>query len=145
MKEKVLQFMRATMVSFEQNVDGIVDQAKTAFGGGIGEDLAAEPAEAVKIIEQKLRERVPLIEDEVVAIYAKHLDENDLDALIAWHESPIAKKLAACAPALQKEIGQAVGNWFAENLKIIEPDLQRVLGTPCEIPETEVVETPPAA
>ena len=142
MREKILKYMSLTMVSFEQNIDGIAEQFRTAFGAVDG--LAPEAAEAVRVISDKLRERVPLVEDQVIAIFEQHLDENDLDALIAWHESPAAQKFASVAPALQEAIGEATGNWLFENQKIIEPEWQRLLGTPdaaSEVP-TEAVSPP---
>lgn len=130
LREKILKYMSLTSVAFEQNIDGITEQFKTAFGAADG--LSPEAEEAVRVISDKLKERVSLVEDQVIAIYEQHLTEEDFDALIAWHESPVAKKLAACAPMLQEQIGMVTGNWFQENLQIVEPEWQRLLGTPSE-------------
>ena len=50
----------------------------------------------------------------VVPIYMKHLDEETIDAGIAFYESPAGKKFVKAQPGLLKESMEAGQKWGAE-------------------------------
>ena len=65
----------------------------------------------------------------VVPIYMKHLDEETLDAVIKFHESPAGQKLIKVTPSITKEsmeAGQVWGRDLAlKTLEILEEKKQR--------------------
>jgi hypothetical protein len=62
---------------------------------------------------EKFREKASVKEmvDISVPIYAKHLDDATIDAVIAFYETPEGRKLAAAFPALQSEAMDAASVW----------------------------------
>ncbi|PTL75491.1 DUF2059 domain-containing protein [Vitiosangium sp. GDMCC 1.1324] len=72
------------------------------------------------------------IVDLLVPVYMKHLSEEDLDAAIAFHESPAGKRFLAAQPRLleeAKEIGEQWGMNLAEKTlrALAEEERQREL------------------
>lgn len=69
------------------------------------------------------------IVDLLVPVYMKHLSEEDLDAAIAFHESPAGKRFLAAQPQLMqeaKEIGEQWGVGLAEKtLRALAEDERR--------------------
>lgn len=65
---------------------------------------------------RELAERQSMV-DMLVPVYMKHLNEEDLDAAIAFHESPAGKRFLAAQPQVMqeaKEVGEKWGVRLAE-------------------------------
>jgi len=69
---------------------------------------AAELARANRITAESLKE-VPMdaILDDMIPIYQKHLNQADVDAMIAFYSSPTGKKLMQQLPQITQEAMQA--------------------------------------
>jgi len=65
---------------------------------------------------QKLREaaRPDALIDSLVPIYVKNLDDETLDATIAFFESPAGKKFTKAQPLIMKESMEATQKWSTE-------------------------------
>jgi hypothetical protein len=59
--------------------------------------------------------------DVFTPVYMNHFDENDVDAMIAFYETPVGKKLVKERPALQKEAMEAGASAGAKlGLKVVQ-------------------------
>lgn len=135
MREKIKKLMSLIMTSFDDNVASYVDQFTAGFKQAHGEDLPADAQEAVGTITKALRDGRAQLEDNVAAIYEKHLgDEAVVDALITIYESDAYKKLAAASPAIMAEVETTMNAWVTDKLKSTEADLERILGVPAAPP-----------
>jgi hypothetical protein len=77
---------------------------------------------------RELAEKQSMV-DMLVPVYMRHLNEEDLDAAIAFHESPAGKRFLAAQPQLlqeAKEIGEQWGVRLAEKtLRLLAEDERR--------------------
>jgi uncharacterized protein len=80
---------------------------------------ATEDARAAmrQILQQEFTQGVPELIDSVAALYDKAFSEEEVAALVAFHESPAGRKLLQISPQVQREsamIGQEWGRRMAE-------------------------------
>jgi hypothetical protein len=75
---------------------------------------------------EKFREKASAKEmvELAVPVYAKHLDDATLDAVIAFYETPEGKKLAASFPAIQSEAMDAGNVWGQKKAMEVMKELQ---------------------
>lgn len=132
MREKVLAFMR--LVNFEATADlvaeNLVGQFDTGFKSAFGEELPTDAAEALVVVKTALIEHRDLLERAVAEVYEKHFTEAEIDALLAFYQSPIGRRLAEIGSAIQTAIAEASNAWTNDAIKSVEPHLTRLLGTP---------------
>jgi len=77
-----------------------------------GQDAKVEQA-MKDLIKPALRQRIPEFMDSAAAVYAKYFTRDELTQLIAFYNSPVAKKFARVAPEitdLMKQWPNRVGN-----------------------------------
>jgi uncharacterized protein len=57
----------------------------------------------------------------IVPVYEKHFDESDLDALIAFYETPVGRKLAEKNAAIFKDTSAAGQKWVQDvNARVVK-------------------------
>ena len=61
--------------------------------------------------------------DLIVPIYQKHVEKEDIDALIAFYESPPGKRFAKAQPLINKEMGAACQAWAADLAQKVKNDM----------------------
>ena len=129
MKDKISIFLDAT--GFEKYagimIDNLVGQFRNGFKEGFGEDLPAEPSEALSLVSTTLKEKRAELRNRVIEVYAKHFSEEEIDGLIAFYQGPIGHRLATIGETVQSEVGQASNEWGNEMIKTIEPELAKIL------------------
>ena len=93
--------------------------------------LQANPGQDAKVdqamkdlIKPALKQRIPQFMDSAAAVYAKYFTRDELTQLIAFYNSPVAKKLARVAPEItdlmkqwQNQVGNDVLNQTAADLQ----------------------------
>lgn len=129
MKKLVLAviFMATTCLSFAQT-DNYAEKLKTMFEvsgnsssykmaidqmlGMFKQQAAAVPADEWAILEEKLRgTSLDDLIDMLVPVYQKQLTVDDLDALIAFYNTPIGKKYASKIPDITMETMTISQQW----------------------------------
>lgn len=130
MRAKILHFMSLTGFDqmFERSIEQLTGQFRSNFEPAFGETLPAEPSEALAIVDKALRDRRSTITDAVAAIYERNLTEEDVDALIVFHESPVGRRVAGMGIDVANALNEAADAWQREALKSVEGDLERLFG-----------------
>lgn len=95
--------------AFVCGMDMLLDSIVVAAG-------QQEP-ELVEKVVQRSRDIVaaeaPNVNDKLAALYEETYNEEEIDAMIAWHSSPVGRKIAAMTPSIMTAsaaIGAEVGN-----------------------------------
>jgi hypothetical protein len=109
-------------------LNGSAELAKTSYEE-ICKRFAAVPS-LPKGFEQEFRKETQATDlvDIVVPVYVKTLDEDVLDALVAFYETPAGKKYAAAQPAILKGSEAAGAEW-------VEAKMEKVLAQMGESPK----------
>lgn len=130
LRDKMTKFVELSGLGAmgEALTQSLVTQFRDRFETGLGEVLPKEPAEALALVEKTLRDGLPALKDKLGAIYEKHLDESEIDALIAYHESPIGQKIRAIGLTVNNDVVDETEAWQMAAMKSIETDLARILG-----------------
>jgi uncharacterized protein len=154
-KELVAKLMVLQQQGIEKLAAGIVQQPALQMmqeaGRALQQQVAPEKREAAgKAIETDIRkfvdESVPIVRDRAVKLapstigvaMEEKFSEDELKQLIAWLESPVAKKYSQIGPEIQNGFTQKL---VAESRPVIEPRLQALevkvratLGVPSAAP-----------
>jgi uncharacterized protein len=137
-KELVAKLMVLQQQGIEKLASGIVQQPALQMmqeaARALQQQVAPDKREAVgKAIETDIRkfvdESVPVVRDRAVklapstigAAMEEKFSEDELKQLIAWLESPVAKKYSQIGPEIQNGFTQKL---VAESRPVIEPRLQ---------------------
>lgn len=137
-KELVAKLMVLQQPGIEKLAAGIVQQPALQMmqeaGRALQQQIAPDKREAVgKSIETDIRkfvdESVPVVRERAVklapstigAAMEEKFSEDELKQLIAWLESPVAKKYSQIGPEIQNGFTQKL---VAESRPVIEPRLQ---------------------
>ena len=94
---------------------GAGDLGKQVATQMLGQFQHAQPGVPKKFWEEFAKEIDPdKLAELTVPIYARHLSHDDVKQLIAFHESPIGKKLIKVQPLIMQESMLAGQKWGAE-------------------------------
>ncbi len=115
---------------FEQAVAQAVDQMRLGFEQFHGKVLPPEEARALDLLDRATRERRDDFENAVAAVYDKHLDEEEIDQIVAYLSSPVGQKVSVLAVTLQEELNKVHGDWLTTAIQSQEGLLTDLLGTP---------------
>jgi hypothetical protein len=109
MRAKVYElFEKVNVIRYFTDVfNTLVDAAVTSFGKDDPELVNAMGAASKAMIATKMDEMI----DGMVEVYQKHYTEEDIDAMLAYHNSAVGQKVAAVAPLVEAECKE-VGNKF---------------------------------
>jgi hypothetical protein len=127
MREKVIELMGLMLAPFDKTIEGIVGQLNAQFVGAFG-DLPPEVVEAVDAVAASFKSGRAHIESAVAEMYEANFTEDEVDAMLAFHKSPIGKKLAEISPKMQADIVERTSTWIEKSMSTCEPRLQQLLG-----------------
>jgi len=105
---------------------GEAADASRMCGESLDKQAATLPPEYVKRF--KAAADAKAFEDMFVPIYAKNFTEEELDAIIAFYESPAGKKLVKKRMKIQKEAGAAGAAWAMKTGTKIMAELNKKTG-----------------
>lgn len=151
MRDKVLTLIALTLRPVDQRVSDLVAQAQNIHSLG---QVPSEFKEVSTLIAATFEPRKVKLEDAFVEVYAKYFTEEEVNQLLAIYNQPVFAKTASVINDILDDLSVAEQSWASETMSAIEPELQRLLGSPGaqsaqELPEepSVVVENdpPPAA
>lgn len=155
LREKTIAFMNLTLAPFEESVSRFVGQFRDQFDTALG--LTPEADAAISAIEQEFKSGGEALTNAAADVFERHLDEVDIDALLAHREHPAEKKLREVSQGIQDEVIRIQDAWMRASLDKLAPELRKILGdagpepaqAEAEAPEPTATEsapeTPPAA
>jgi len=83
-------------------------------------------------LNAKVAARIGELTDNMAEVYEKYYTEEDIDAMLAWHNSPTGKKIHALAPNIQAETSAFGEKWghdlveeFAAEMEKIQTDINK--------------------
>lgn len=120
MREKILKYFELTR-SMEASMI-FVDIMCDAMAAEMGNDDLAD--RAVNAIRSTVKAELPSLTDKFVELYARTYNEEEIDAMIAYHSSPVGQKIAAVSKQLSFD-GAALGNTLQPKIMAA---LTKVLG-----------------
>lgn len=149
-KELVAKVLQLTQPGMEQVARLVAERPVAQMMQRVGAGLARVPADkrqaVAKEIEADVRayveEATPLVRDRAIRLLPETLGagleakftEDELKAMIAWHESPINKKFQEFAPHAQRELMQKLATEsradLEPKLRALDARLSKRLGPP---------------
>lgn len=130
MREKILTLIDLMFGTFTQRVDAQVNELRTGFAETFGEEVSGELKTALDTLHKALLDRREALDAPLVDIFSSTFNEEEVDAIIAFRQGPVGKKLDAVSPKVFESVKSKSSEWFKESMQIIEPELNRVLGAP---------------
>ena len=132
MREKVQRFLTLTGFDVDaiatEMTEMMVGGLRKEFEDGFGEALPKKPVEALGAFEKALKSQRAAFYDRVVETVEKNFTEEEVDALIAFYESPAGLKLIAVLPTVRPTILAAQEEWRDSSLKSVEGEFHALLG-----------------
>jgi hypothetical protein len=118
MREKITKLFEMTDSAdmFRNFVGMMLEQVRMIYGADEPQlvDAIINRANAVVVTE------MPRIMEEFVRLYEDTYNENEIDAMLVWHDSPVGRKARAMSKPLQAScmaIGASVGAKIEEEVK----------------------------
>lgn len=147
MRDKIMKLLEAMGFNFDEFHERLSndpgDQMTRGFKEGMGEEIPEDAKEAARVITGALMASKDKLRDGIVAVWEQHLNEADIDALIAWHSSETGQRMAKVGMDVQKGIEAAADQWRTDAFSAIEPTLKKLLGFQ-EMPPPPPAPTPPS-
>lgn len=101
-----------------------------------------------KVIINACESQKAALENAIADVYEMYLTEDDINAIIAYHESEVGQKLAQLGPKVYEKLNEVTVEWENATLKKHDKDLQAVLqplGGGVAEPEPKPADPPAAA
>lgn len=151
MREKILEFVKKTLGSTEQAVKMRVAEFKSDLEKVYGEELPAEPAKSIAIVEQSLIKNSAELEAKIAEACEQLLTDEDVDAILSYEAIANALKASAIGQRydeLQPQLAVAVAKcemeWAKGAFGSVSQELTEIFAPPTS-PEEIAPESPPAA
>lgn len=129
MTDKIHHFLNLT--GFDARTAEVAKQMTEQFASGFKESFGEDPpkgaAEALALVEKTLSERKDDLKNAVADVYAKTFSESEIEALIAFYEGGLGKKLTDVGPTIEQGVIDAVGKWSVAILREINPEIEKIL------------------
>ena len=124
MREKVLKLFKLTDATafFTRFVGMMLD----TLGQTIGKD---DPVFAARIIEEYKKvvdARLDGMTQKMIELYEQTYNESEIDAMIAWHQSPTGQKIRAVSASVEADSIKIGEQFAAECNAAMEPIVQRI-------------------
>lgn len=125
---KIRQLLDLMNLNLDARIGEEVEQFRQSFREGLGADLPANAEAAIAKIEGALRAGRDDLERGIVAVYARHFTEAQVDDLLAFHASPTGRHFQAVGERVQEDAFSAKSAWTTRAMQSVEGDLQALLG-----------------
>jgi hypothetical protein len=105
-----IQLKRTLSSSQEMAMKNAVSVAQQMFQQSAGADNKAQMDEMLKGVMEDVRRAFSIDEmvEAVIPIYQRHFTSADIDAFLAFQNSPVGKKMTDLQPVMMKESSEAV-------------------------------------
>jgi uncharacterized protein len=116
--KEIREIMRISNLEENQAkiLDLIMDRFKT--------DMPKVPAEFWNRCNAEMKEKLPLMDEQVILIYDKHFTQSDIEGILQFYKTPVGQRFIAELPALTRELlpvgmewGKMVAAQVIEELK----------------------------
>jgi hypothetical protein len=149
MRDQVIRLMKLLGIDPDKMVDGlaayVLEQYKAGVARGLKmiEDAGAEnqamfqggEPPQISMMEKVIAERKAALREFFVDVYERHFpDAAELDAIIAFYESPLGRTVVNIGRVVQHEIVEVGETWAADAQATVERQI-----------EAELAATPPVA
>ncbi len=116
-RDKMTEYFKVTgiMNSVMQLVDTMRVQLMPMFRASVGPENEAELETMMQRYQGLLKVQVDALEEKFVNIYAEFLSEEDVEALLVFHNSPVSKKMREISPQLTERC-MVASEEFNQNL-----------------------------
>jgi len=102
-----------------------------------GDDMPTEAKAALGTVENAFHESEPALLERFVDVYASVFTEADLDGLIAFHESPIGRRVSELGPVAQQKVMEEADLWQAKVIKETSPRVVELMNEQQSQPEPQ--------
>lgn len=92
-----------------------------------------KPQRAAMIVRDALQTTRGTLRDRIIAIYSTYFSDEDFDALTAFYQTPVGKRMLEVGAPLTVAITEASDAWSAAAMQAHQADLQAVLGNIIDI------------
>jgi len=100
MREKITTFLSIMLKNPDAAVEEVIGAIKRDFTSADGQ-LSADIEAAIDALRQNMSALLPKRQEKLIEACEKTLTENELDTLIAYHETAVAKRWLEIQDALQ--------------------------------------------
>lgn len=126
-RESILQLAQAEKIA-DATAHNLVGQFESNFSRGFGEEIPPNAKNALDLVKKALDENREKFFTAVVTAYENLLGEEVISSALAFRETLAGKKLVEVGEELQQKISNAADDWCNDAIRVIEPELAKLLG-----------------
>lgn len=126
-QEKYLELVDF-MSPFQRMIDAIsLSEANEV--GDLPDDRLTPPLVALRdFIKEKLSANIQAYRTAAAEVVARYLDEEDVEAILAYNKSAAGQKLMAVSLEMQRDVMHAAAKWRHETLEAHQSEMKELIG-----------------